>query len=86
MRAFASLLAASLALAWAAHAPPAEGRPQRVASLNLCTERCAALARPIQIVRSPSRAESAQTPLGGSAPFREKRQPLSVAPLRRTSS
>jgi iron complex transport system substrate-binding protein len=42
MRAFASALAASLALAACAAPPPApatpEGRPQRVVSLNLCTD------------------------------------------------
>nr|MDQ4086745.1 ABC transporter substrate-binding protein [Pseudomonadota bacterium] len=45
MRVFASLLAASLALA-----APAEAAPRRVASLNLCTdELLLALAAPDQI-------------------------------------
>ena len=60
MRVFASLSAISLALA-----APADAAPQRVASLNLCTdELLMALARPDQIVSVTHLAQSpAETPL-----------------------
>ena len=60
MRVFASLLAASLALA-----APAQGAPQRVASLNLCTdELLLLLAAPEQIVSVTHLAHDfAETPL-----------------------
>lgn len=60
MRAFASLLAASLALA-----APAQAAPQRVASLNLCTdELLLLLAAPSQIVSVTHLAQDpAETPL-----------------------
>lgn len=60
MRVFASLLAASLALA-----EPAQGAPQRVASLNLCTDELVLLlAAPEQIVSVTHLAHDfAETPL-----------------------
>jgi iron complex transport system substrate-binding protein len=64
MRVFASLLAASLALA-----APAHGQPRRVASLNLCTdELLLLLAAPEQIVSVTHLAqEPAETPLWAAA-------------------
>ena len=81
MRAFASLLAISLALA-----TPAEASPRRVASLNLCTdELLLALAAPEQIVSVTHLAQDpAETPLWQQA----RRYPrndgslLSVASMR----
>lgn len=81
MRAFAWLSAASLALA-----APAEAAPQRVASLNLCTdELLLLLARPDQIA---SVTHLAQSPAESPYWRRARRHPrndgslLSVAPLR----
>lgn len=81
MRVFVSLLAASLALAG-----PAEAAPQRVASLNLCTdELLLLLAEPSQIVSVTHLAQDpAETPLWRQA-RRYRRNDgslLSVAPLR----
>src|SRR5688572_11912690 len=83
MRAFASLLAASLALAAPAEAATA---PRRVASLNLCTdELLLALATPAQIVSVTHLAQDpAETPLWRQA-RRYRRNDgslLSVATLR----
>jgi iron complex transport system substrate-binding protein len=85
MRVFASLSAASLALAAPVQAAAAPA-PQRVASLNLCTdELLLALAAPGQIVSVTHLAQSpAETPLWRTA----RRYPrndgslLSVTPLR----
>lgn len=81
MRVFASLLAASLALA-----TPAEAAPTRVASLNLCTDELVlALAAPGQIVSVTHLAQDpAETPLWRQA-RRYRRNDgslLSVAALR----
>ena len=81
MRAFASLLAISLALA-----APADAAPRRVASLNLCTDELVlALAAPDQIVSVTHLAQDvAETPLWRQA-RRYRRNDgslLSVAPLR----
>ncbi len=81
MRVFASLWAASLALA-----PPAAAAPQRVASLNLCTdELLLMLAEPRQIASVTHLAQQpAETPLWRQA-RRYKRNDgslVSVAPLR----
>jgi iron complex transport system substrate-binding protein len=85
MRAFASCLAASLALALAAVPAPA-APPQRVASLNLCTdELLLALAAPGQIVSVTHLAHSpAETPLWAAARLypRNHGSLLSVARLR----
>ncbi len=86
MRAFASLLIASLALGGAVAATPAAARPQRVVSLNLCTdELLLALAAPAQIASVTHLAQDpAETPLWRQA----RRYPrndgslLSVAPMR----
>lgn len=82
MRAFASLLATSLALASA----PAEAGPRRVASLNLCTDELVLmLAAPDQIVSVTHLAQSAaETPLWRQA-RRYRRNDgslMSVAPMR----
>ena len=81
MRVFASLLAASLALA-----APAEAAPRRVASLNLCTdELLLMLAAPEQIV---SVTHLSQQPAESPLWRRARRYPrndgslLAVAPLR----
>src|SRR5688572_651501 len=84
MRVFASLLAASLALA--APTGPASAAPRRVASLNLCTdELLIALAEPGQIVSVTHLAQDpAETPLWAQA-RRYRRNDgslLSVAPMR----
>ena len=65
MRAFASLLIISLALPLAVPALPAHARPQRVASLNLCTdELLLALGAPEQILSVTHLAQDpAETPL-----------------------
>ena len=81
MRAFASLLAASLVLA-----APAQAQPRRVASLNLCTdELLLALADPAQIVSVTHLAQDpAETPLWRQA-RRYRRNDgslVAVAPLR----
>lgn len=81
MRVFASLLAASLALA-----APAEAAPRRVASLNLCTdELLLTLAAPEQIVSVTHLAQDpAETPLWqqGRRYRRNDGSLLSVAALR----
>src|SRR5688500_20405940 len=81
MRAFASLLAVSLALA-----APAQAAPRRVASLNLCTDELVLmLADPGQIASVTHLAQSpAETPLWRTA-RRYRRNDgslLSVAALR----
>ena len=81
MRVFASLLAASLALA-----APAEAAPRRVASLNLCTDELVLLlAAPEQIASVTHLAQQeAETPLWRQA-RRYRRNDgslLSVVPLR----
>ncbi|MEA3031831.1 MAG: iron complex transport system substrate-binding protein [Sphingomonadales bacterium] len=82
MRAFASLLAISLALA----AARAEAAPRRVASLNLCTDELVlVLAAPEQIVTVTHLAQQeAETPLWRrAAPYpRNDGSLLSVVPLR----
>ena len=82
MRAFASLLAISLALA----APETDAAPRRVASLNLCTDELVLmLAAPAQIVSVTHLAQAeAETPLWRQA-RRYRRNDgslLSVVPLR----
>lgn len=82
MRAFASLLAASLALA----AARAEAVPRRVASLNLCTDELVLmLAAPEQIVSVTHLAQQeAETPLWRQARLHARNDGslLSVVPLR----
>jgi len=82
MRAFASLLAASLALA----AAGAEAAPRRVASLNLCTDELVLfLAAPEQIVSVTHLAQQrAETPLWRQARRYRTNDGslLSVAPMR----
>lgn len=86
MRAFASLLAASLALASAVPAASAPPPPRRVASLNLCTdELLLALAAPDQIVSVTHLAQDpAETPLWRQARrfARNDGSLLSVAAMR----
>ena len=81
MRVFASLLAASLALA-----APADASPRRVASLNLCTDELVLMiADPAQIASVTHLSQSpAETPLWRLARrhARNDGSLLSVAPLR----